>query len=118
MDKEFDGQGFVYSEQVTSPDGRFRLLLGVSGGEKTSTIVEPRIVEAASGRIVVDLWDTYLNYSTTFIGSGKVRLRIQDVNQTWSRDADVDLDSETFAFADTPAIQEPLSRLSERLGPR
>src|SRR6476660_5293926 len=101
MDEDFKGHGFVYWEEVTSPDGRFRVLKGYSDGERTPTLIEPRIIEIVSGKVVVDLWHTYLNYEVEFREVGKMRLKIQDIYQTSTRIAEIDLVERTFVFADS-----------------
>ena len=90
------------------------MLNGFRNGEKTPTLIEPRIIEISSDKVIVDLWHTYLNYEVMFTGAGEVKLRVQDSYQTRSRVAVLDLVNKTFAFEDSPQTQEPLSKLRER----
>ena len=115
MEEEFKGHGFVYWEETVSPDGRFRVLDGYSDGEKTPTLVEPRIIEIVSGAVVLDLWHTYMNYELEFLDAGKARLTIQDAYQTVKRIAEINLNNRTFSFSDSPLTQEPLSNLGNRV---
>ena len=115
MNEDFEGQGFVYWDETISPDGRFRLLNGYRDGEKTPTFIEPRIIDALSGQILVDLWHTYQNYEADFSAAGKITLRIQDSYQTKSRVVEIDLVQKTFAFEDSPQTRAPLSRLREQI---
>jgi hypothetical protein len=115
MEEDFKGQGFVYWEEKVSPDGRFRVLYGYSSGEKSPTLVEPRIIEIGTGEVVVDLWHTYLDYQVAFREDGKVKLTMRDTSQVNSRIAEIDLVERTFAFADSPQLREPLFRLRARV---
>jgi hypothetical protein len=45
-------EDFIYSEEVTSPDGSIRVLYAYTDGEKTPLIIEPRIIDARSGFVV------------------------------------------------------------------
>ena len=109
--------GFVYWEELLSPDGALRVLLGHRDGERSATLIEPRIVDAATGEILLDLWRTYKTYEVTFGGTenGKpsMTLTIRDVYTGAARIAVLDIESRTFVFSDSPQNRQPLRRLHE-----
>lgn len=103
---EFLQAGFVYGEERLSPDGTLRVLLGHRDGERSATLIEPRIVVAATGEVLLDLWRTYKTYEVVFSGTENGRqsltLTIQDAYTGAVRTAVIDMDTRTFVFADAP----------------
>ena len=110
----FAGQGFVYTETLTSPDSTIKVLNGYSGGEKGATIVEPKVIVAATGRVLFDLWNTYQNCSIRFSDTGnKADLRVQNTHNGKEREVVINFTNETFAFVNNPEVWHPLARLPE-----
>lgn len=110
----FAGQGFVYSETLTSPDGTIRVLNGFSGGEKSATIIEPKVIVAATGRVLFDLWNTYQNCSIRFSNTDSgADLHVQNTHNGLERDVTINFANETFAFKNDQAVWYPLGKLPE-----
>lgn len=112
----FAGQGFVYSDMLTSPDGTIQVFNGYSGGEKGPTIIEPLIVVVATGRVLVDLWNTYQNYTTTFVDDTSLaELRAENTHHRTEQTVVIDFVNETFAFKENPAARHDLAKLPEMI---
>jgi len=110
----FAGQGFVYHETLTSPDGTIRVLNGYSGGEKGATIVEPKVIVAATGRVLFDLWNTYQHCSIRFSDADSgAELHVSNTHNGQQRDVTIDFVNESFAFKNNPAVRHPLAKLAE-----
>ncbi len=116
---EFLQAGFVYWEERLSPDGALRILLGHRDGERSAALVEPRILNAATGEILLDLWRTYKTYEVAFSGTENGRqsltLTIRDAYTGAVRTAVLDTETRTFLFADAPQDRYPFRRLHELL---
>ncbi|MEP6764894.1 MAG: hypothetical protein ABJB66_11310 [Gemmatimonadaceae bacterium] len=112
-DERFAGQGFVYYEVKISPDGSLHVLNGYSDGEKTPTLIEPRVVLAATGKILFDLWHTYQNYHLDFCDNGNAVLNVQNNHSRRTRVVDINFRDSEFSFRDEPGVHRPLSKLEE-----
>ena len=111
----FAGQGFVYYETQASPDGSFLVYKGYSGGEKTPTIIEPRVVVALTGLVLLDLWNSYQNYELHFLNESTAMLVAQNTHNGRTRTAEVDFAARTFVFRDNPHTTHPLRNLREMI---
>jgi hypothetical protein len=109
--KEF---GFIYSEEIISPDGDLRVVYGYSDGEKTPLIVEPRVIDVSSGEVLIDLWRTYCTSAVEFGARGKIKIEVQNPHtQAIICAADVDLADRTFSLARNLQKIEPLQLLRQ-----
>src|SRR3954463_4932104 len=86
LEELFVGEGFVYWEIQNSPDGAFHVLNGHSEGEKSPTLIEPRVVNASTGATIFDLWHTYQNYELRFGEAGRATLVIQNLHNRKTRE--------------------------------
>ena len=112
----FAGQGFVYSETVSSPDGSIKVYNGYSGGDKGATVIEAKVVVASTGRVLFDLWNTYQHCSIQFAAAGRTAmLRVQNAHNGAQREVTINFENETFAFTNDAAVWHPLSQLAERV---
>lgn len=110
----FAGQGFVYHETLTSPDGSILIFCGYSGGEKGPTIIEPRAVIAATGRVLFDLWNTYQHHSIHFVdASSRAEMRVENTHNRREHTVEIDFANETFAFKENPEVRYELAKLPE-----
>ena len=108
----FAGHGFVYHEILNSPDGTIRVLNGYSGGEKTATIIESKVIVAATGRVLFDLWNTYQNCSLQFSNADSgADLQVANLHNGKQRDVTINFANESFAFKNNPKVWHPLSNL-------
>ncbi len=108
-------EGFFYWDERVSPDGSLRVVFGYSDGERTPSREEPRVYDAATGEVLLDLWHTPYTYSVRYGDAGRLTLIIEDPHSNAKRAAEIDFKSHTFAFADAPASREPLASLRERI---
>lgn len=112
----FAGQGFIYHEILTSPDGSIQIFCGYSGGEKGPTIIEPKAIVAATGRVLFDLWNTYQNHTIHFVDAGSgAEMRVENTHNRREHTVDIDFANETFAFKDNPAVRHELAKLPEMI---
>lgn len=115
MEHNFLKEGFVYWEEIVSPDGLIRVLNGYRDGEKSLTLVEPRILHAVTGEVLVDLWRTCQDCSVRFSPTPHtLELTIRNPYKGITRIADIDYRDRTFAFQDTPNVREPLIQPFQR----
>ena len=105
----------MYYDVQTSPDGSLHVLNGYSGGEKGPTFIEPRVVSAATGKIIFDLWRTYQNYNLVFGEDGAAVLKVDNHHSGRSRVVDINFHDSEFAFRDAPHIVRPLSHLEQHI---
>jgi hypothetical protein len=108
-------EGFFYWDERMSPDGALRVVVGYSDGERTPSRQEPRVYDAATGEVLLDLWHTAHTYSVRFGEAGRLTLIVQDPYRGTSRTAEIDLRARTFAFADESPTRGPLAALRERI---
>ncbi|MEO7999599.1 MAG: hypothetical protein ABI852_19260 [Gemmatimonadaceae bacterium] len=112
----FAGQGFIYHETLTSPDGTILVHNGYSGGEKGPTIVEPKVVVAATGRVLFDLWKTYQHHSIVFTDAAShAEMRVHNTHNGGERIVDIDFSNETFSFKENPAARHTLAKLPDMI---
>ena len=110
----FAGQGFVFTETRTSPDGAILVFNGYSGGEKGPTIIEPKIVSAATGRVLVDLWHTYQHYTLRFLDdTSAAELRAENTHNKSERIVLIDFTIESFVQKENPAARHALAKLPD-----
>jgi len=115
LEKMFAGEGFVYWEVQNSPDGAFQVLNGYSEGEKSATLIEPRMVDATSGATIFNLWHTYQNYELHFGEDRRATLKVQNLHKNKSRTVALNFREGTFAFEDEPQRLYPLSTLAAKV---
>lgn len=109
MQDEIKNYGFIYSEEVFSPDRTVKVIYGYSDGEKGPITVEPRIIDAASGRILIDLWRTWSQASVEFPGPSRLLVTVHDAYQrVMICKAEIDLNRRVFMLADTGNDNEPV----------
>lgn len=112
----FAGQGFVYHETLTSPDGTILVHNGYSGGEKGPTIIEPKVVVAATGRVLFDLWNTYQHHTIKFTDATScAEMRVENTHNRSERSVEIDFVNETFSFKENPAVRHALAKLPEMI---
>jgi hypothetical protein len=107
-------EDFIYSEVALSPDGAVRVEYGYSGGEKSPTIIEPRIIDMKSDEVLIDLWRSSYNGRVEFGERGKFVLTIDSPYYPATYIADVDAEARTFAFAGSPERRESLAVFEDR----
>jgi hypothetical protein len=109
--KEF---GFVYSEEVISLDGKIRVIYGYSDGEKTPLIIEPRVIDAFSEKVIIDLWRTYCNGTVEFGEQGFLSIKVENPRtQAIICVAEIDLAKQTFSLAESNHRDQPLDSLRQ-----
>jgi hypothetical protein len=117
-DATFLKEGFVYWKESVSPDGLLRILLGYRDGERSAQLIEPRILDAANGEIILDLWRTYLTYQLRFTHTDPERpgieLTIQNPYRGTIHIADIDVPAKTFVLRGSGRGPEPLRLLPNR----
>ncbi|MEP6779369.1 MAG: hypothetical protein ABJC26_05720 [Gemmatimonadaceae bacterium] len=87
---------------------------GYSGGEKTATIIEPKVIVAATGRVLFDLWNTYQDCSIRFSNADSgAELHVANTHNGQQRDVTINFANETFAFKTAPNTWHPLAKLAE-----
>jgi len=108
--------GFVYSEEFVSPDGAVKVIYGYNDGEKSPTTIEPRVIDASTGEVLVDLWRAWCQGSVQFVEPGRLRIRVQDAYcRALICEAEIDLNKRVFALSSSPDHYEPLGTFRERV---
>jgi len=107
-------EDFIYSEVALSPDGAVRVEYGYSGGERSATIIEPRIIDIKSGEVLIDLWRSSCEGRVEFGERGKFVLTIDSPYYPATYIIDVDAEARTFAFASSPERRESLAVFEDR----
>ncbi|HEY8224882.1 MAG TPA: hypothetical protein VIG25_06360 [Pyrinomonadaceae bacterium] len=116
MQQPINQYGFVYSEEVVSPDGAVRVIYGYNDGEKSPTTIEPRIIDVATGEVLVDLWRAWCQGSVEFVEPGRLRIRVHDAYyQALICEAEIDVNHRVFALSTSPRQYEPLGTFRERM---
>jgi hypothetical protein len=107
-------EDFIYSDVALSPDGAVRVEYGYSGGERSATIIEPRIIDMKSGEVLIDLWRSSYEGRVEFGERGKFVLTIDSPYYPATYIVDVDAEARTFAFAGSPERRESLAMFEDR----
>jgi hypothetical protein len=116
MQDSIEEYGFIYSDEVVSPDGVVRVIYGFSDGEKSPITVEPRIIEASTGEVLVDLWRAWCQGAVEFLGPGKLRIKVHDAyHRVLICESEIDLNERVFALMESPHLHEPLTSFRERV---
>jgi hypothetical protein len=87
-----NGPGF----SRVSPDGAIRVDLAAVEWSNTHWVHSPRVIETASGRVVLDLWNTDWDASVGFPGPGLVRLDFRRYRVKGNVSAVLDLPRQTY----------------------
>lgn len=120
-----------FDKPLTSPDGLIRIEFKITGGDREPEFLNPRVVNAASGEVLVDLWETgwavewqpaeaarstlklsdyYTKWTCEmkFIEIGKLRLTLTHPVSGSIEIADINDNTKTFALAQNPEKRESL----------
>jgi hypothetical protein len=109
-------EDFIYYEEHISPDGVWRVEYGYSGGEKGPTIVEPRVIEIATGRVLVDFWRRYtIGYVGDFSPDG-FRITLTEPIASKRITVSINTRTETFTMVDEASSPRPIDELYEVWG--
>jgi hypothetical protein len=106
-------EDFIYFEEFNSPDGVWRVELGYSGGEKGPTIIEPRVVEIATGRELINFWKTYVIGGVWDFTPDGFRIRLTEPMTSKTIYVAVNTKTETFVIADHSSSPRPLAKLRD-----
>jgi len=108
--------GFVYHDEVLSPDGAVKVIYGYSDGEKSPVTIEPRIIDARTGEVLVDLWRAWCQGSVEFLQPGRLRIKVKDAYaRVLICEAEVNLEARDFVLASNPDRREPLANFRETM---
>jgi hypothetical protein len=88
----------IYWKDEISPDGRWRVIYDYLDGEKSPLIISPRVIDVATGRVLLDLWRCALNGEVGDFASNRFRVRISDPYGPTVLEARVDAATETFVI--------------------
>ncbi|MDB5412300.1 MAG: hypothetical protein JWR10_635 [Rubritepida sp.] len=99
-----------------SPDGTIRVDLAAVEWRNSQWVHTPRVIEIASGRVVLDLWNTDWDATVEFPGSRRVRLDLRRFHEGGSVSAELDLARGTYRIVSDPAGPEaPLAGIAQGL---
>ena len=108
--------GFIYSDEVLSPDGTVKVIYGYNDGQKGPVTIEPRIVDVATGEVLVDLWRNWCQGSVEFLEPRQLRIKVKDAYaRVLICEAEIDLDAREFVLTSNPDRREPLTNFRERM---
>jgi len=108
--------GFIYSDEVLSPNGAVKVIYGYSDGEKGPVTIEPRVIDVATGEVLVDLWRGWCQGSVEFMEPGRLRIKVQDAYaRVLICEAEVDLKAREFVLTNSPDRREPLANFRDRV---
>ncbi len=91
-----------------SPDGTICVDLAAVEWSNSHWVNAPRVSEIASGRIVLDLWNTDWDASVAFPGCGRVRLGFRRYRHGGNLAAELDLIRNTCEVFIGPGLQDAL----------
>jgi hypothetical protein len=100
----------VYAREEVSPDGVWRVAYVHVDGERSPTIIEPRVTHVPSGRVVVDMWRSSLHGGVDELTHDGFRLTVRDPYGVTVIVAKIDLTAGQFVLADS-ATAHPLGDL-------
>lgn len=108
------------SNDVISPDGSLRVEFEENEYAMSHWVRSPRITDAESGEILLDLWGgTLWDGQVSFGGGGEVALSLRRYpGDRPGFTVRIDPRVRTFYFEDLPERREPLSHFRRRLGQR
>jgi hypothetical protein len=116
MQDSINNYGFIYSEEVSSPDGAVKVIYGYNDGEKSPTTIEPRVIDASTGEVLVDLWRAWCQGTVEFVEPGRLRIRVHDAyHQVLICEAEIDLNKRVFAMATSPGQYEALYTFRQKI---
>jgi len=116
MQESIREYGFIYCEEVVSPDGTVKVIYGYNDGEKTPSTVESRIIEVSTGKVLVDLWRAWCQGAVEFVAPGKLRIKVHDAyHRVLICQAEIYVSEKQFALVQTPQMREPLSTFRKRV---
>jgi hypothetical protein len=116
VDEIIRKHGFVYVEETLSPDGATKVIYGYSEGEKSPLIIEPRVIDVATGEVLLDLWHLRFVGYVMFEGSNKLRVRVDDPQrQVTVCEAEVNVKEKTYTIPKASRGPEPLTTFRQRM---
>ncbi|HKV39615.1 MAG TPA: hypothetical protein VJX67_10405 [Blastocatellia bacterium] len=87
------------STEEVSPDGSIRIVYAYSGGDRTPVITEPRVIDAETGEVLIDLWGSSFNGRVQIHEDRRLTLTIDDPYLASTVfGVNVDLKAKTFLF--------------------
>lgn len=81
-----------------SPDGKTRIEWGYSQGRMSHEIWAPRITDAETGEVVLDLWDGMWDGWVEWLEGGWIRVSIREYCDGGLTRLEVDIDREAGVF--------------------
>lgn len=101
-----------------APDGTIRVEIASVEWSNTHWVDSPRVREVATGRILLDLWNTDWDAAVSFPGAGRVNLDLRRYNGAGRFQAGIDLATGQFTLSegsDSPPTSGPIAELSSVL---
>jgi hypothetical protein len=107
----------VFSREEKSPDGAWLIQYAYVDGERSPQIVEPRVTELATGRVVLDFWRGCLSGQVGPFTVDGFHLRVSDPYGPATIEVTVDTRTETFLIPGEAIGPRRLADLGEALTP-
>ncbi|WP_424811098.1 hypothetical protein [Roseococcus sp. YIM B11640] len=105
------GSGF---RRLISPDGELRVDLQEVEWGNSHWVRAPRVVETATGQVLVDFWNTDWDASPIFPGPGKLRLGLRRYHEGGAIAAEIDLKRRLFRIEGEGRLR-PLNELADAM---
>lgn len=103
------------AREQLSPNGKWRVAYLQVDGEKSPLIVEPRITEVATGRVLIDMWRSSLDGSVHAFHELGFELTVRDPYGPTVVQASVDAAGHSFVIMGSAGGPRPLSELDAAL---
>jgi len=105
-------------DEALSPDGHTRVKWSINTGRMSHEICSPRITDARSGEMILDLWtDGSWDASVQWLDNGIMRLRIRHYLEGGATILDVDVDRLSGSFVIDGGDPQPIAALQNELPP-
>lgn len=101
-----------FTQETTSPDGRWRVVYDYDGGERSALITSPRVIEVATQRVWLDLWRSGFDGTVADFTPQGFRLTTRDPYYPLESSVWVDAANETFFLENPMTPAQPVDCLS------
>ncbi len=96
-----------------APDGAIRVELASVEWSNSHWVDSPRVLDVATGRILLDLWNTDWDAAVSFPGAGQVDLGLRRYNGVGRFQVGIDLTTGRFTLSEGPTTPSTIGPIGE-----
>lgn len=108
MDIEHWRDSSTHRRRQISPDGSIRVDIDSKEWGNSHWVDSPRIIEVATGRVVLDLWETDWDAAMSFPGDQQVRIHFRRYHAGGALSVELNLARDTYQILHEPGHEGPL----------